>query len=155
MNHHAWVALAVILTCLSTLARAEDPNHVVITVMDGQGAPLAGVKVTESETARQYMTDANGQFICQPSDQVRYFYAVDKQRKLADGERLEPGCRQLSMKLSPARVVSGRVTDPNGRPAAGVQIAALPMTSAYVLTDDQGQYDVGWLPSWSIPTACA
>ena len=73
MNHHAWVALAVILTCLSTLARAEDPNHVVITVMDGQGAPLAGVKVTESETARQYMTDANGQFICQPSDQVRHF----------------------------------------------------------------------------------
>lgn len=127
---------------------AEGPKRTVVTVTDKEGNVLAGVRVTEVTTAGQYTTDTSGQFVCEASDQVRYFYAVDSQRRLAEGERLEPGCEQLSMRLAPARVVSGRVTDPNGRPVAGVQIAALPMTSSYVLTNGQGEFDVGWPAEW-------
>jgi protocatechuate 3,4-dioxygenase beta subunit len=126
----------------------ENPDRVVVTITDNKGNALAHVHVTESETAEPYTTDGRGQFVCRPSDQTRWFYAVDKERRLAQAERFAPGQRQLRMELLPARVVSGRVTDPNGRPLAGVQIAPLPMTSFYVLTDADGQFDVGWQAAW-------
>jgi hypothetical protein len=127
---------------------AEGSKKVVVVVVDKQGNALAGVPVTETETAKQYTTDPNGRFVCEPSGQMRYFYAVDGELRLAEVERLEPGRERLSMTLAPARVVSGRVTDPNGKPLAGVQIAALPMTSFYVLTNGEGKFDVGWLAEW-------
>lgn len=153
MDGHSIVCGFVIACCvvgplLPARAQVEDPNRTIVTIVDGQGVPLAGVQVTEYAAAGQFTTDANGRFDCEPSDQVRYFYAVDRQRRLAEGERLDAGGRRLEMKLAPARIVSGRVADPNGRPVRGVRIAALPMTNFYVLTDNEGRYDVGWRPEW-------
>jgi protocatechuate 3,4-dioxygenase beta subunit len=127
---------------------AEDPDKAIITVMDKQGNPLADVHVTETETQEQFTTDVRGQFICKLSDQMRFFCAVDKHHALALIGRLGPGQRQLNMELLPARVVSGQVADPNGKPLAGVQIAPLPMSSFYTLTNEEGQFDIGWLPDW-------
>ncbi len=127
---------------------AEDPDKAIITVMDKQGNPLADVHVTETETQEQFTTDVKGQFICTLSDQMRFFCAVDKHHALALIGRLGPGQRQLNMELLPARVVSGQVTDPNGKPLAGVQIAPLPMSSFCTLTNEEGQFDIGWLPDW-------
>lgn len=163
MNYRAQVLLAVVLTCFSAYARggdpqdlsganpakaAEDPNRVVVTVVDRQGNALADVYVIDCETEEQYTTDAQGQFACRLSDPMQFFYAVDTHHSLALMARLPGGSKQFTMELMPAKLVSGRVTDPNGRPVAGAQIAPLPMTSSCVLTNDQGQFDVGWLPTW-------
>jgi len=40
--------------------------------------------------------------------------------------------------------VSGRVIDPNGRPVVGASVEALPVGVSYVLTDDHGEFDIGF-----------
>ena len=163
MNYRALVSLGIVLTCVFTHACGSDPRHVsgpglesegadpnkvIVTVMDKQGNARAGVYVIDCETEEQYTTDVRGQFTCRRSDQMQFFYAVDRHHRLTMIERLGANQRQLKMELMPARLVSGQVTDPNGRPLAGVQIAPLPMTSSCVFTNDEGRFDVAWLPDW-------
>ena len=122
-------------------------------VKDPQGRPVSGTSVTLFQTKLEYVTDAEGKFVAAlaPSDEMRYFFAVHKQRKLVASGRLAGGKRHLEINLVPAKMVSGRVVDPNGRPVSGAQVAPLPMTSLYVLTDSKGRFDVGWSPKWHAP----
>lgn len=139
-------------------AKADGENaagliKVTGLVKDPQGRPVSGASVTLFQTKLEYVTDAEGKFttFLPPSDKMRYFFAVHKQRKLVESGRLGAGKRHVEINLIPARIVSGRVIDPNGRPVSGAQVAPLPMTSFYVLTDSEGRFDVGWSPEWHAP----
>ena len=123
------------------------PEIATISVTDQRGNALSNVKVAESVFKREYTTDDNGRFTCDLSDETRYFYAVDKQRKLANCGRLNPGRRQLQLRLESARVVSGQVVDTDGKPVPGTIVEALPMGPC-ALSDNEGKFVIGWLPSW-------
>ncbi len=131
----------------------ESTGLIKITglVKDPQGRPVTGTRVTLFQTKLEYVTDAEGKFTAHlpPSDKMRYFFAVNKQRKLVASGRLAGGRQHLEMKLVPAKMVSGRVVDPSGRPVSGAQVAPLPMTCFHVLTDSEGRFNVGWSPEWA------
>jgi hypothetical protein len=55
----------------------------------------------------------------------------------------------VEITLVSARIVSGTVVDPGGRPVAGVYIVPSPATCFHVLTDKEGKFDVGWKPEWA------
>ncbi len=129
----------------------SDAEPVTGLVTDPQGRPAPDVRVTEFHADKMYITGTDGTFVSAygPSEERRFFFAVDKQRQMVGVGRLAPGQRQVEIESGPARIVSGRVVDPEGRPVAGVQVAPLPMTSFYVLTDEQGRFDVGWQAEWA------
>jgi protocatechuate 3,4-dioxygenase beta subunit len=128
----------------------RDPTSVTGQVNDPEGQPLADARVTEYQTDKDYTTDANGEFVSAygPSDERRFFYAVHKQRTLVGVGRLGPGEHHIAIDMVPARIVSGRVTSPDGEPVAGAQVAPLPMTCFHVLTDSEGRFDVAWSRPW-------
>ncbi len=125
-------------------------NQVTVSVTDKQGHVLSNVPVTELVTGQEFKTDENGQFKCDSSNIRRAFYAFDKKLKLAQYENLNPGQRQLRMQLAPAKTLSGRVVDSEGKPVSGVQIAALPMMPSYVFSDNEGLFEIGWLQDWAV-----
>ena len=127
-----------------------DSNKVVGLVKGPDGRALSNVRVTEFQTDKDYTTDDDGTFasVFEPSDERRFFFAVDKSRELVGVGNLPPGDRQVEIKLVPAKIVSGLVVDPDGNPVKGAQVAPLPMTCFHVLTDERGRFDVGWSPSW-------
>ncbi len=127
-----------------------DSDKVTGLVKDPNGQILAGVRVTEFQTDKDYKTDADGRFISAfgPSDKRRFFFAVDKQRKLVGVGRLPPTEQHVEIQMTPGKVISGIVVDPAGRPVVGAQVAPLPMTCFHVLTDERGRFDVAWSPSW-------
>ena len=140
----------LILPLLSTtigygLAQKDSgTEEVTITVTDQQGNALLNLKVIEMVSMQEYTTDDNGRFTCNLSDEMRYFYAVDKERKLANRGTLKSNQRQLQIRLEPARVVSGRVVDTNGKPVRGATIETKPM-SPCVFSDNDGNFIIGWL----------
>jgi hypothetical protein len=137
----------------AVLPAGDPPDAHTVTgrVTDPEGQVLPGVQVTEFHTDKTYTTGTDGTFVSAygPSDERRLFSAVDKERQMVGVGRLAPGQRRVEVKLSPARIVSGRVVDPNGDPVVGAQVAPLPMTNLYVLTDRQGRFDVGWQVEWA------
>jgi thiol-disulfide isomerase/thioredoxin len=128
-----------------------DSDKVAGLVKDPQGQVLSNVRVTEFQTDKEYVTDADGKFASAygPSENTRYFFAVHKQRELVGVGRLAAGQRHVETNLVSAKMVSGTVVDPDGKPVAGAQVAPLPMTCFHVLTDAQGKFDVGWDPEWA------
>ena len=132
---------------------AVNTSKVTGLVKDPQGQALSNVRVTELRTDQECITDSEGKFVsaCVPSDNTRYFFAVHKQRKLVGAGRLPAGERHVEINLVPAKMVSGTVVDPDGKPVAGAQVAPLPMTNSHVLTNRNGQFDVGWDPKWAGP----
>jgi len=132
---------------------AVNTSEVTGLVKDPQGQVLSNVRVTALRTDQECITDSEGKFVsaCVPSDNTRYFFAVHKQRKLVGTGRLPAGERHVEINLVPAKMVSGTVVDPDGKPVAGAQVAPLPMTNSHVLTNRNGQFDVGWDPKWAGP----
>ncbi|MHC4535612.1 MAG: carboxypeptidase regulatory-like domain-containing protein [Planctomycetota bacterium] len=120
-------------------------------VKDPQGQTLSNARVTEFQTDKEYTTDAEGKFVSAygPSDTRRFFFAVHKQRKMVGVGRLSAEGRHVEINLASAKIVSGKVVGPDGKPVAGVQVAPLPMTNFHVLTNNQGEFDVGWDPDWA------
>lgn len=51
------------------------------------------------------------------------------------------------------QTVTGIVKDRLGNPVAGAQVAALPMSNRYVLTDADGRYKISWKRKWE-PRSC-
>ena len=129
----------------------QPKDRVKGRVTDPQGDAVAAVRVTEFHTDKVYTTDADGVFVSAygPSDETRFFFAVGAQRQMVGVGRLALGQNRVTIELGPARMVSGRVVDPEGRPVAGVQVAPLPMTCFYVLTDSGGRFIVGWQAEWA------
>ena len=129
----------------------SDSNNVTGLVKGPNGQILSDVLVTEFQTDKDYKTDADGRFVSAfgPSSERRFFFAVDKQRKLVGVGILPPGEKHVEITVIPGKMVSGTVFDPNGKPVAGAQVAPLPMTCYYVLTDDQGKFDLGWNTKWA------
>jgi len=127
------------------------PVKIAGLAKDQQGRPVPGVTITLFQTKLEYVTDTEGKFTAflPSSDNMRYFFAVDKLRELVGVGRLAGGKQQVEINLVPARIVSGRVVGPAGRPVSGVQIAPLPMTCFHVLTDSEGRFDVGWSSEWA------
>jgi protocatechuate 3,4-dioxygenase beta subunit len=120
-----------------------------ISVTDQQGNILSNLKVIEMVSMQEYTTDDNGRFTCDLSDKTRYFYTVYKERKLVNRGTLKPGQKQLHIPLEPGRVVSGKVIDTNGKPVRGTTIETKPM-SPCVSSDNDGNFVIGWLPSWEL-----
>jgi len=118
-----------------------------ISVTDHQGNILSNLKVIEMVSMQEYTTDDNGRFTCDLSDKTRYFYTVYKERKLVNRGTLKPGQKQLHIPLEPGRVVRGKVIDTNGKPVRGTTIETKPM-SPCVSSDNDGNFVIGWLPSW-------
>jgi beta-lactamase regulating signal transducer with metallopeptidase domain len=136
-----------------SLNQAVTNNLIKVTgqVRDPQGQPVSGTRVTLFQTKMEYLTDAEGRFVASLvlSDKMRYFFAVHKQRKLVGIEQLPAGQQSVEISLVPAKIVSGQVVDPNGKPVWGAQVAPLPITCFHVLTDKKGKFDVGWGPEWA------
>jgi len=130
---------------------AVGSDKVTGLVRDPEGRVLPNVRVTEFQTDKEYITDTDGKFVSAfgLSGNTRYFFAVHRQRKLVGVGQLPAGQRQVEIDLVSAKMVSGTVVDPDGKPVAGAQVAPLPMTCFYVLTDNQGGFDVGWNPEWA------
>lgn len=130
---------------------SADSGKVTGLVKDPQGRPLSGVCVTEYQTDKDYTTGDDGKFVSayESSDKRRFFFAVDRQRQLVGVGRLAPGEGHVEINLASAKMVSGAVVDPEGKPVAGAQVTPLPMTCFHVLTDKQGRFDVGWNPEWA------
>ena len=120
-----------------------------ISVTDHQGNILSNLKVIEMVSMQEYTTDDNGRFTCDLSDKTRYFYTVYKERKLVNRGTLKPGQKQLHIPLEPGRVVRGKVIDTNGKPVRGTTIETKPM-SPCVSSDNDGNFVIGWLPSWEL-----
>lgn len=137
----------------TTASRENGVQPISVTglVKDPQGQALSNVRVTEFQTDKAYITDGDGKFVSAygPSDNTRYFFAVHRQRELVGVGQLAARQRHVEINLVSAKMVSGTVVDPHGKPVAGAQVAALPMTCFYVLTDGEGKFDVGWNPEWA------
>lgn len=137
----------------TTASRENGVQRISITglVKDPQGQALSNVRVTEFQTDKAYITDGDGKFVSAygPSENTRYFFAVHRQRELVGVGQLAARQRHVEIDLVSAKMVSGTVVDPDGKPVAGAQVAALPMTCFYVLTDGEGKFDVGWNPEWA------
>jgi len=46
------------------------------------------------------------------------------------------------------QTVTGIVKDRTGNPVVGAQVAALPMSDRYVLTDAEGRFEISWKRKW-------
>ena len=97
-------------------------------------------------------TDAEGKFTIsyeQPDDERGLLiYVRHKEPDLIGSGWLPKSGGEVQIKLAKAATASGQVTDPNGSPVAGVQVAALPMSNRFVLTDSEGKFDISWDPVW-------
>jgi hypothetical protein len=109
---------------------------------DGNGAPVARARVlfrksgAGSQLALGYFTDDNGRFRAEGLDQATYGVSVHKvgflppvaARRPRSGARLEltNACQQTGLQylLIPSAILSGRLTDTNGQPAARAGVEA-------------------------------
>lgn len=147
------------------------------------GNPLAQSRVQISSTAlakpRSITTDAHGRFEATSLGAGRYRILVTRagfvsleygqtrphqsgrDLELLDGQKLD----RIDFAMSRGGVITGRITDQNGEPQAGVQMNAMRLTWALggarqperassgffdrILTDDLGQYRIYGLPPGS------
>lgn len=58
------------------------------------------------------------------------------------------GGQETSEADAEEQIVAGMVKDQAGNPVAGAQVAALPMSNRYVLTDAEGRFEISWKRKW-------
>jgi protocatechuate 3,4-dioxygenase beta subunit len=129
------------------------------TVCDPSGQLVAGVIVSSKPVCEEASrTDEQGRFkvTWRPSGNVRdvLILAQDTEHNLAGLAKVKDQAQPLDLTLSPAFVVRGCITDPNGKavPAATVSLrASMPgwITNAApaVLTDANGFYEARAVPA--------
>jgi hypothetical protein len=128
--------LAALLLLVPALAQDEDPIELAIpgTVVGERGEPLAGVRVEAWDALEperflgEGASGANGRFLLalRRTDLARREHAFAPVRLAVRGEGLattavevEAGARDVRIAVAPARVIRGRVTDPDARPVPG------------------------------------
>ncbi len=147
-------------------------------ILDGEGAPVGGVHVTaiarprEPGTALQGagrarsamfangVTDRDGRFVIIGLS-TDFVYdlnvglptALRVRHFVPTLQRIEPNGDELTVELTPAITITGRVLAPDGSPASKVQVSTFgPLDaagardatlSAGAVTDDQGRFEVG------------
>lgn len=128
------------------------------TVRDPSGRPASGVIVASKPAGEQdTRTDAQGRYEVKwrPYEGIRdvLILARDPQRHLAGLAEVKDQARPVDVTLSPAFVIRGRVTDPDGRPIAAARVslaASMPgwLTSAAPdeSTDTDGFYEFRAVP---------
>ena len=132
-------------------------------VRDPSGQPVAGAIVSSKPVCEEASrTDEKGRFkvawrqTWRPSGNIRkvLILARDQERNLAGLAEVKDQAQTLDVTLSPAFVVRGRITDPNGKaiPAATVSLrASMPgwLTDAApaVITDANGFYEARAVPA--------
>jgi len=134
---------------------AREQRTAVCLVKDPQGAALAREQVIVYSLGTKYQTDAEGRFsipYAPPADSRGLLVLVrHKDPDLIAATWLPQGGGEVEIVLAPAVSAQGQVTDPNGKSMAGAQVAALPMTDQYVLTDAAGAFDTAWVQEWGPP----
>jgi protocatechuate 3,4-dioxygenase beta subunit len=112
---------------------------------------LANDHVTISPAA-EYQTDEAGRLSIRyapPADSRGLLtYLRHKNPDLIGAAWLPQAGGAVEVKLEPAVSLQGCVLDPNGKPSGGVQVAALPMSSQFVLTNAAGAFDIAWAREW-------
>jgi hypothetical protein len=127
----------------------------VCLISDSNGNQLASDSFIVFPMGIECKTDAEGKFTIsyeQPDDERGLLiYVRHKEPDLIGSGWLPKSGGEVQIKLAKAATASGQVTDPNGKPLAGVQVAALPMSNRFVLTDSEGRFDIAWDPVWGPP----
>jgi len=138
------LGLTIIFVAGLAPARSEQAKQITCTgkVVDEQGRPLAGAKVTFSEmvydeTTYSYdmkliskvITEADGAFSFSTraeSDVYRYGYIVTEKDGLAlgfDNWRIRDGDKELQIKLGRPKELAGIVVDQSDKPISGAQVS--------------------------------
>jgi hypothetical protein len=128
-------------------------------VRDPDGQPVAGAVVSSKPVCEESShTDERGRFkvAWRPIPSIRsvLILARDTERNLAGLAEVEDQAQPLDVTLSPAFMIHGRITDPNGKaiPAAIVSLqASMPGwgtdAASDVFTDANGFYEVHDIPA--------
>jgi protocatechuate 3,4-dioxygenase beta subunit len=126
-------------------------------VLDPAGVPVSDAAVTIHPFGDHVYTDAGGRFEAgielRNTDKGTLLVARDAQRGLASATSVDDMSKPVEVKLGPAWVLTGRVTDPGGVaiPAARVSLCLSTRSSfsdvgVEVLTDREGRFELGALP---------
>jgi len=128
-------------------------------VRDPGGQPVAGAIVSSKPVCEEAVrTDEQGRFkvTWRPSGSIRevLILARDIERNLAGLEEVEDQAQSLDVALSPAFVVRGIITDPNGHAIAAARVALQASMPGWgtdaapaVLTDTNGRYEICAVPA--------
>ena len=136
--------------------KAEDEPHAklraICLIKGPHGRTLTGQTVTIYPMRTSLKTDAEGKVA------VRYAEPEDRRGRLAYFRHKDPDLigsawlpkagGQVAVEMQEAVAVQGRVVGPDGEPVEGAQVAALPMSSHFVLTDSDGAFDIAWAREW-------
>jgi len=132
--------------------RVAEQRSATCLVKGSQGRVLAQERFFVAPMGTEYQTDAEGMLsihYAPPADpRGLLVYVRHKEPDLIGATWLPQAGGEAEVELVPAVSVQGRVLDPNGGPLAGVQVAALPMSSQFVLTDSAGTFDIAWAKEW-------
>jgi hypothetical protein len=149
------LVLGVVVVLASRDDAANEQRTAICLLKGPRDAALAGEPVIVHPMGTKRRTDAEGRFSVQyapPTDpRGLYVHVRHKDPDLIGTAWLPPAGGDLEVALTPAVSVQGHVADPNGKPVAGAQVAALPMSNQYVLTDAAGAFDIAWSREWEPP----
>jgi hypothetical protein len=147
--------LGVVVILASRDDAANEQRTAVCLLKGPRDAALAREPVIVHPMGTKCRTDAEGRFSVQyapPTDpRGLYVHVRHKDPDLIGTAWLPPAGGDLEVALTPAVSTQGHVADPNGRPVACAEVAALPMSNQYVLTDAAGAFDIAWSREWEPP----
>jgi len=139
----------------STAVAQENQVEMICSIRGPDGQALVNDSVIIYPMGQTFHTDAEGKcriYYSSPSERrsVRA-YVRHRDPDLLASVRLPKIGGTKEIRLEEAKSVQGQVIDPSGKPVVGAQIAALPMSDRYVLSDPNGCYDIAWNPEWAGP----
>ena len=162
MNRLSLFFIPLIIFCgckKKSLPTETEELKAFCLITDNNGNRFEHDSFTVFPMSIERKTDENGKFTIfyqQPDDERgKLIYVQHKTPDLIGAGWLPKKGGELQIKLAKAAMASGRVIGPNGRPEAGAQVAALPMSNRFVLTDSEGRFEIAWDPAWGPRKVCA
>jgi len=145
-----------------TYSRGTQPRKLKGTVTSPDGTPAVGVQVAvfPHGSRRWVKTGTNGLFNITCSVQSwrlsegALLVARDPARNLAVAEEISEDVTNVSLKLKPGLIVTGRVEDPDGKPLTNASVSLNLMVGSYgsllddkpIGIDGQGRFEIAALP---------